>query len=185
MAYKRVEKTSDGVGNGNSFAEAKARGDAWEAVVKTALQDASYNVRTANRDEQRLGIDFYATKRGDALTAATSLKIECKLDDRAAETGHIFIELTTGQKLGCIFTTTSDYLVWSIGERVLIVRPQVLRDIFAQQSERLTLKVCYNPNGYSSSGVLFNLDWDWLRICTYPKNQLTQVLGDLCRYHKN
>lgn len=170
MAYKKVGKVTE---VSNSFQESKERGQVWELEVAKALVAAGYRVRNANMTEQMLGIDIFAT------SSNKHLKLECKLDQKAEETGNLFIEVTSGEKLGCIFTTKSDYLIISVGASFILVKPLVLRLQFANDSDRLSMRVCHNPNGYSSSGVLFKVSDPRLTEFTHPISSLVEVLRSL------
>ena len=119
-----------------------AVGKKFEDEVVEALSAAKIGYRPATMPEQFLGYDF--------LTESM-LKIECKLDTR--DNGVIFIELTQGKTLGCIFTTTADVILFKSGQRVYFFTPIQIRLWFAKHCQNLPLKTVST----GSTGVLMPL----------------------------
>lgn len=119
-----------------------AVGKKFEDEVGEALNFSKIGYRPATMPEQFLGYDFL-TESG--------LKLECKLDTR--DNGVIFIELTQGKTLGCIFTTTADVILFKSGNRVYFFTPLQIRLWFAKHCQNLPLKTVST----GSTGVLMPL----------------------------
>lgn len=119
-----------------------AIGKKFEDEVAEALNSAKIGYRPATMPEQFQGYDFI-TVRG--------LKLECKLDVR--DNGKVFIELTQGKTLGCIFTTTADVILFKSGQRVYFFSPLQIRLWFAKHCQTLQLKTVST----GSTGVLMPL----------------------------
>jgi hypothetical protein len=123
------------------FHEQLKIGEAFETQVKEALSEAGLFYRSASMAEQRRGIDIISAYKN----------IECKFDSYARNNGKLFIELTQGDALGCIFSTTADIILFSTGVKVYCFEPIELRLWFAKHSQNLTLKRVST----GSTGVLF------------------------------
>lgn len=127
------------------FQEQLKIGQTFETQTSIALKKAGVTFRPATMKEQFEGFDF-VTARG--------VKIECKLDNYCQTNGNLFIELTQGNKLGCIFTTTADILLFSTTEKVYVFTPLELREWFARNSQTLTLKTVST----NTTGVLYPVE---------------------------
>lgn len=126
-----------------------AVGKKFEDEVAEALTSAKIGYRPATMPEQFLGYDFITE---------SLMTIECKLDTR--DNGVVFIELTQGKTLGCIFTTTADVILFKSGERVYFFTPLAIRMWFAKHCQSLTLKTVST----GSTGVLMPLVLSMLNV---------------------
>jgi len=140
-------------------------GKGFEAVTSHALDRIGAIHREATLSEQFKGYDFLL---------ADGTKIECKLDTYASKNGRIFLELTQGKTLGCIFTTGADIILFSTGLKVYSFTPKYLREWFAAHSESLKLLTVST----GSTGVTYPLQPDDLHC---DIEQLPQFLEELLR----
>jgi hypothetical protein len=160
------ESELDGAVKQYNFHEQLQVGKTFEAQTYTALKKANVTFREATLAEQFLGFDFI-TARG--------VKIECKLDTYCQKNGNLFIELTQGSKLGCIFTTTADVILFSTTQKVYVFTPLELRVWFANNSQTLTLKTVST----NTTGVLYPVEDaldEWVSIENFDK-YLRQFAG--------
>ena len=116
-----------------------------------------FQIEEVTMDLQRLGIDRIFVKHA----TGERFSVEYKADQRASETGNVFIETVsvmkgeTVEKLGWALTSTAQRLVYFIPgpNRVYILDMNDIRDMLPKWGERCKMVNVQNE-GYVGKGLL-------------------------------
>jgi len=104
-------------------------------------------------------VDMEQQRRGIDMVCSNGVTVEAKLDVRGAKSGNFFAELQTGNKPGCMFTSTADIIVICIGSpgnypMFLTNSSRFSAAMITFNQKKLKTVTCRNPGGYSSKGML-------------------------------
>lgn len=117
----------------HDFRASLRRGQAMEREVKFLLEELGFRTYPATKEEQLAGIDMTIRVRKDSLPGCMR-SLEVKFDERAEETGNIFVELYSNEqsrRKGWAYTSTADVLLVVVPEKghqhLFFIRPPALR----------------------------------------------------------
>ena len=160
----------------HNFTESLERGERFEQLLDQHFSQW-FSVETVTMEFQRLGIDRIFTKQnGQRFT------VEYKTDERAHETGNIFVETVsvkkgeTVEKLGWAHTSTAQLLVYYVPgiQRLYIVDMLALRDKLDKWSKQHRTAQADN-GGYVGEGLLVPLQ-KLEKLCRGVQNVTGHVL---------
>ena len=101
-------------------------------------------------------------KEYDIFIASSEIKIECKNDNRAIETGNIFIETSCNDKQSGIYTTQADYwVIRAYKNRILIFK-----------TKRIIQCIINNNFPITTHNVKQNISFKKMTACIIPINVL-------------
>lgn len=112
-----------------------------------------YDIRLADREEQRHGIDAWYTHR----ETGEQHSVEVKLDERSGQTGNLFVEVTSVDnpiKPGWVWTCQADQLIYWLPVQRLFVGFVIakLQLHIREWAKRYSIKAVDN-DGYQTHGV--------------------------------
>ena len=138
------------------FGPCKVAGEVGERHIADVLTRAGFEVTRATLDEERQGIDLWATKRRS---------VQVKRDDVAGRTGNAFVEVwgdEQDQRPGWARTCAADWIAYLVADEVIWLRPGAICAALEGWQARVTageLREVRVPNaaGYDTVGWLVPL----------------------------
>jgi len=141
----------------HKFEESLARAKPHEERLDAYLKSLGYTLKEAEMDDQRIGIDRWATQ--DDWKSSYSFEYKC--DSRAAQTKNAYIETLSNSSNGApgwVHTCQAfRILYYVVPEYVIWLKPDTLRHCLDQWAESYRTAIADNP-GYYSQGLLVPLN---------------------------
>lgn len=134
----------------HSFQGSYEKGARGEELVREFLVACGFKTKSVNlRSEQKAGKDFFADGVG----------IEVKTDDKALETGRVYIETVSNDqknKPGWAVYTKADIMLYIVGNTCHVCSPEAIRSSIMRWARQYPVRTCQNKT-YASEGILVPL----------------------------
>ena len=139
-----------------SFKRQFRRGQKAERYIDTLFAD-QFNIKPANRSEERRGIDRHFVSRD-----GKHYSIQYKADKTAARTGNAFVEIIsvdTKNIPGWAYTCEADFIFYYIDDigPIYILRPKDIKKKLKRWERKYQTRAIPNK-GYNTIGLLVPLD---------------------------